>query len=129
MKMLILRAALIAAAFAAIAASAQTVGGNASIAVTGMSSNVELPQPSNGPTGFPALRIEYALGATQEVFYQLGSVNTVTAVVPSLPSTQGSPALPANGVCLFIGPNNWLAAITATSTATIRLTQLTTCPP
>ena len=108
-----------------VAAHAQRVGGNASIAVTGTSANVQLPAST---TTFPALLLAPAVGVTQEIFYALGAANTVTAVAPSLPSTQGSPALPAGGICLAAGPNTYVAAITATSTATLRITQLSQCP-
>ncbi len=122
--------ALAAALILPGAVLAQSIGGNASIAVTGTTGNVQLPEPTNGPSGFPALLLEYGVGgASEEIFYQLGATDAVAAVVPSLPATPGSPALPANGICINPGPNIWVAAITATSTATLRMTQLSVCPP
>ena len=121
---------IVCAALACGSAHAQTIGGNASIVAGSTSANIELPQPTNGPAGYPALLLEYAVGASsEEIFYQIGTTSSVAAIVPSLPGTPGSPALSANGVCVNPGPNNWLAAITATGNATLRATQLSVCPP
>lgn len=98
--------------------SAQRVGGNASISVTGTSGNVALP--ANTQT-YPFAILAPAVGSTQEIFYATGG----SAVV----ATTSSPALPANGICVNVGPDTYVAAITSTSTATLRITQLTTCPP
>lgn len=112
-----------------VAVAAQTIGGNVSLAVTGTSGNIQLPKSTNGANSYGYALLEYGGATTNEIFYALGVDNTVTAVAPSLPTTQGSPALPANGVCIALGPNNWIAAITSTSTATLRVTQLNLCPP
>jgi len=60
-------------------------------------------------------------GSNSEVFYQLGNSAVVAAAT--------GPALPASGICLNVGPNTHLAAITASGTAGLRLTRLTLCPP
>lgn len=101
-------------------AGAQTIGGNASIAATTSSGNVALPASN---TSYPYVLLEYGLTTTtNELFYKLGLDNTVAA-------TTSSPALPANGVCLNVGPNQWIAAIAGASTGTLRITQLNLCPP
>lgn len=111
-------------------ALAQSVAGNASLSVGSSSSNIQLPQSTNPNGGYPALLLEYGVGASsQEIFYQLGTSNSVAAVLPSLPTTQGSPALPANGICVNPGPNNWLAAISVSGSPILRATQLSACPP
>lgn len=107
------------------AAHAQSIGGNVSLAVTGTTANIQAP---GNLAAYPYVSLEYALGATTEIFFNLGKDDTAAAVAPSLPGTQGSPALPANGICLPLGPNSYIAAITATSTSTLRVTQLTSCP-
>lgn len=117
---------LIGACLWAAPAAAQVVGSNASIAATSTSANVQVPA-SAGPAA-PFVLLEYGVGASaQEIFYALGIDNTVAAVAAS-GATQ-SPALPAAGVCLALGPNSWIAAITATATATLRITRMTVCPP
>jgi hypothetical protein len=111
--------------FLASPAAAQSIGGNASIAVTSTTGNVQMPADLQK---YPFALLEYGVGASsQEVFYKLGVDNTVAAVATS-GATQ-SPALPAAGICVVLGPNGWIAAITATSTATLRITQLSVCPP
>lgn len=98
-------------------AFAQSIGGNASISVTGSSSNVALPASVQA---YPSVLLAPAIGATQEIFYLLGG--------SSVAATTTSPALPAAGICINVGPNGYVAAITSTSTATLRITQLSTCP-
>lgn len=103
------------------AALAQTVGGNVSLSVSGTSSNVQLPsQTGSNGTRYPLLMVVPAPGSTQEVFYALGGV--------SVAAVTSGPALPPEGICLSPGQNTYLAGITATSTATLRITQVTTCP-
>ena len=114
---------LTTAAFSIALASpalAQSIGGNASLSVTTATANVVLPAAS---ASYPALLISPAPGATGEVFYDLGVNNTVAA-------TTASPALPPGGLCFAsVGNNTYLAAITASGAATLRLTQLSQCPP
>ena len=124
MKKLLITAAVIAAV--SLPARAQTIGGNVSIAATTSSANIALPAD---PNAYPYLLLEYGGATTNELFYKLGSDNTVLAVAPSLPTTQGSPAVPANGVCIRLSSTQtWLAAIAGASTATLRATQLNVCP-
>jgi hypothetical protein len=100
-------------------AGAQAIGGNASIAVTTTSANVQLPASLQT---YPVVLLTQAPGSTQEVFFALGTSNAVVA-------TTSSPALPQTvGTCINVGPNGWIAAITASATATLRITQTTTCP-
>lgn len=101
-----------------VPASAQRIGGSASISVTGTSSNVAFPANTQI---YPFVFLAPAIGSTQEIFYITGN-SMVTA-------TTSSPALPANGICINVGPDTNVAAITSTSTATLRITQVTTCPP
>lgn len=117
MKRTLLAAAL-ALALAA-PATAQSVVGNASLGVSALSARVALPA---GSSSSPYLMIRpTSSGSNSEVFYQLGT-SAVAAV------TSG-PALPPSGICLNVGPNTHLAAITAAGTAGLRLTRLTLCPP
>ena len=127
MNKLLAGAAVAALMAGASPAKAQTVGGNVSLAVTTTTANIKLPAATNGPGGYGYALLSYGLGATGEIFYAIGTANTVAAVAPSLPTTQGSPALPANGICIALGPNNWIAAIGA-ATSTLRVTQLNICP-
>lgn len=124
----------LAAAFASFlvlcgSARAQSVGGNVSIAATSSSANIQLPKAvnPNSQGSFPALLLVPAQGAASEIFYKLGTSNSVVAVAPSLPITQGSPAVPPNGVCVMAGPNTWIAAVSS-GTATLRVTQMSQCP-
>lgn len=106
-------------AIAPLPALAQAIGGNASISVTGTSGRVALPSANKAQ--YPFVFLVPGVGAgTQEIFYKFGDVTVV--------ATTGSPALPANGICVNVGPGTYIAAITATSTATLRITQLSTCP-
>lgn len=100
-------------------AAAQSIGGNASIAVTGSTARVQLPATLSS---YPFALLEYGVGAaSQEIFYKLGG-STVNAATTDN-------ALPANGICVNVGPNGYVAAITATSTGTLRITQMSVCPP
>jgi hypothetical protein len=102
------------------AALAQSIGGNASLSVTASSSNVQL---TANVVNYPALLIDYNSAApTVEVFYALGTSNTVAA-------TTSSPALPPGGICINGGPNTWVAAIgSAAGPTVVRITQLSVCP-
>jgi opacity protein-like surface antigen len=117
MKRTLLAAALAIALVAP--ASAQSVVGNASLGVSGSSARVALPA---GSTSSPYLMVRpTSSGSNSEVFYQLGTSAVAAATT--------GPALPSNGICLNVGPNTHLAAITASGTAGLRLTRLTLCPP
>ncbi len=100
-------------------ALAQSIGGNASLSVTSTSANVALPVATSQ---YPALMIVPSPTTTAEVFYALGG-SSVTAATTS-------PSLPAGGICLANAgaSNTYLAAVTAASTATLRITQLSQCP-
>ena len=111
-------AALVAFALAPFSAHAQFVGGNATLSATTVSSNVALP--ANTET-YPYAMIVPAEGSSNEVFYKLGMTSAITAATTS-------PALPSGGVCVNVGPNGYVAAITGTSTATVRISQVTLCP-
>lgn len=115
-----IRAAAIAAslALALCPSSAQQIGGNASLTASVASSSVALP--ANTKT-YPAVIIAPAVGTTVEVFYALGG--------SSVAATVSSPSLPSGGICLIVGPNTNVAVITAASSATVRLTQLSQCAP
>lgn len=115
MKMLFLALALVMAALAP--APAQTVSGNASLGVSSSSARVALPA-----TSAPYVMIrQISSGGTSEVFYQLGS-SAVAALTTNA-------ALPPGGICLNVGPNTHLAAITAAGSTGLRLTRMTLCPP
>lgn len=101
------------------AASAQAIGGNASISANGTSANVALPANTQP---YPAVIIAPAAGVTTEIFYALGNAS-VEAI-----ATQ-SPSLPPNGICLNVGSNNYVAAITGGTAASVRITQMSACPP
>ena len=112
--------ALLLALLAPLEARAQAIGGNASLAVSTTSANVAIPASASA---FPALFIVPAPGTTTEIFYKFGTSNAVTA-------TNTSPSLPFGGICYdSLGPNTYLAALAATGTATVRITQLSRCPP
>lgn len=100
-------------------AHAQQIGGAATLTATSTSSEVALPALTSS---YPALLISPAPGTTTETFYAFGKNSSVTA-------TTSSPALPPGGMCFSnVGPNTNLAAITASGSATLRLTQLSQCP-
>lgn len=116
---MILKNLLIAAlALLATGAQAQSIGGNASLSVTTTTASVQLPASL---TAYPAVVIAPAPGQNQEVFFKLGG-SSVAALLTS-------PSLPAGGICLAsVGPNGYVAAITASGSSTLRITQLTQCP-
>jgi hypothetical protein len=120
MKKIIQRVLLAASCFlAAIPAFGQGIGGNASLSVTTASSRVALPAAK---ATYPSAIVAPAAGSTQEVFYALGD-STVAA-------TTSSPSLPSGGICIAnLGPATNVAAITATGTATVRITQVSACFP
>lgn len=102
-------------------AKAQSIGGNANLPVTTGSAQVALPAPNS--LTYPSLLIVPAPGSA-ETFYQFGTSSSVTASITT------SPAVPSGGVCINnTGPATNLAAITASGTATLRLTQVPTCVP
>lgn len=110
--------ALVFLATSCVCAAAQVIGGNASLDVTTTSGRVALPAST---LGYPAILIAPAQGSTEEIFYSLGDSSVV--------ATATSPALPTYGICFQgAGGNSYVAAITATGTATLRITQLTQCP-
>jgi len=113
----ILFALAVSALLAGRHAGAQSVGGNASIAVGASSANVQLPAST---ITNPYVFLAPAVGTTSEIFYALGTSNSVVAV-------NTGPALPAAGLCLAVGPNTWVAAI-GTAGANLRITQISTCP-
>jgi hypothetical protein len=96
----------------------QSIGGNASLTAGVTTSSVALPASVRA---YPALLIQPATGASVEAFWAIG--------VGSATATLTSAAVPSNGICIIVGPNNYFAGITASATSIIRLTQLTTCPP
>jgi hypothetical protein len=118
----ILGALFVASSITAVAC-AQSIGGNASISATGTSSSVQLP--ANTPS-YPAVIIAPATGVTTEIFYALGNSSVAAIATPG--ATQ-SPSLPPNGICVNVGPNTYVAAITGGTAASVRITQLSTCPP
>jgi hypothetical protein len=116
-------AALLLASSITAVACAQSIGGNASISATGTSASVQLPAST---PSYPAVIIAPATGVTTEIFYALGN-SSVAAI--ATPGTTQSPSLPPNGICLNVGPNTYVAAITGGTAASVRITQLSTCPP
>jgi len=122
-----LAAAALAAVLACSPAEAQTVGGSVSINATTSSANAALPVSTQA---YPAVLLEYGVGAaSNEIWYALGVGNT-TAASTTQPGGPNAGALPSVGLCLSVGGGvNFVAAITGTATATLRVTQLTTCPP
>src|SRR5271163_2393584 len=114
---------IISALFLALsitAASAQSIGGNASISATSTSSRVALLANTQN---YSSAIIAPAFGVTAEIFYALGGSSVVA--ISTAGATQ-SPALPPGGICLNVGPNTFVAAISATAAA-VRITQLNTC--
>ena len=99
-------------------ASAQSIGGNASISATSTSSRIQLPANT---IPYPDIVIAPAAGVTTEIFYALGNSSVVATL-------NTSPALPSAGICINVGPNTFVAAIAATA-ASVRITQLSVCPP
>ena len=120
MRLMIKRALLLAGILAlAPPALAQTIGGNASLTAGVATSRVALPVATST---YPAVILAPAPGQTQEVFYAFGG----SLVGATLSST----SLPAGGLCFNnVGPNTYVAAITAANTAILRITQMKTCPP
>lgn len=119
MKRLMLRG--LALAFCVLVAApialAQSVGGNASLSATTSSTRVAIPASK---ATYPFLLLAPAAGSSQEIFYAAGDVTVV--------ATTAGAALPAGGVCLAAGPSTYVAAIVATGTATMRITQVSQCP-
>lgn len=113
--------ALGACLLAPLPAGAQAIGGNASLSVTSSSARVAFPSTS---TAYRSAIIAPALGTSVEVFYALGE-SSVTAI--ATPGATQSPALPPGGICLALGAATNLAAITATGSATLRITQVNSC--
>lgn len=100
-------------------AGAQSVVGNASLAVSSISARVALP---DGAASSPYLMIRpTSSGSNSEVFYRLGTASVTAAVT--------GPALPPGGTCLNVGPSTHVAGVTAAGSAGLRLTRLTLCPP
>jgi hypothetical protein len=120
MKFRLIGLVLLAACLLPLKASAQHPTGFApcvnatgafTIAVTGSSANQLLT--TCGPS------VLLANVGTQELFYQLGSTSSTTA-------TTSSYSLPGNTFILLIIPQitpTYVAAITATSTTTLRISQ------
>lgn len=108
-------------------ASAQVIGGSATLSATnGSSTRIQLPV---SVATYPAVVIWPTSGSTQEVFYALGG-SSVAATVPTGSPLVGSPALFPGGICYLSTPNNsYVAAITASSSSTLRISQMTACPP
>lgn len=99
-------------------AHAQFASGNANLSVTTSSANVALPTLTSSAQSLLIVPVS----GSSEVFYNFGVDNTVTA------ATTGK-ALPNGGICLAPGQSNkFIAGITATGTATLRITQVSTCP-
>ncbi len=112
----IIAAAALALAIAA-PALAQTVTGSASLGVSSSSARVAIPGASGG---YLMVR-PISSGGTSEVFYALGDASVTAALT--------GPAMPSGGICLNTGPSTYLAGITASGTAGLRITRLTLCPP
>lgn len=110
---LLLAAGLVLAALAS--AWAQSVGilpcSAASLSVTGTSSNVQLSKC--GPTA-----LIFNIGA-QEAFYTFGGTSALAV------ATTSNYSIPGNSFQqVSVGTNgDWIAAITATSTTTLRIVQ------
>lgn len=96
-----------------LATFGQVVTGAATLAVSGTTARVALPAVQQYTLIAPVL------GATHQIFYKLGDVTVVAALTDA--------ALPPGGICIFSGPNTYLAAI-ATGADTIYITQLSLCP-
>lgn len=114
MKRLLTSAALLLALSGG--ALAQAIGGNVSIAVDGTGERAALPAST---TTYPAVLIAPAFGSTVEVFYRLGNGSVV--------ATTSNAALPSGGICVNVGNATNVAAIVASGSANVRITQLTSC--
>lgn len=113
-------AAALAAALWAAPAPAQSVVGSANaITVTTSSANAQVTADRKS---FPVVVIMPAVGTNVEIFYALGQDNTVTATTGAT-----NQVVPPGGMCIGLGPNSWIAAI-STGSATLRITQMSTCP-
>lgn len=97
-------------------AALPVVGGAASLAVSSVSANVAFPVSTSS---FPAALLTND-GST-ELFYNIGAAG-VTA------STSNAALLAGNQICVAIGAATNVAGVTAASTTTLRVTQLTACP-
>ncbi len=108
----------LAALVAASPAAAQTsLCGNATLSVTTTTANVALPS-TFAACPFVVLKND----GPNEIFYKPGNTNAVTAVVTNYPLASGDIVL------LQGGPATYVAAITSTSTSTLRVVQYATMP-
>jgi hypothetical protein len=121
-KRLIIIAGLLALPIAANAQNPPTppsvavLGGHASLAVTTGTARVALPV---AVATFPAVTL--INDGANEVFFKLGA-SSVTAAVTDVPLPAGA------SVTLFGGPNTYVAAITSSSTSTLRVIQFNGSP-
>lgn len=100
------------------AAAQSVVGTNKPLSASGTTSNTALP--STNVQQYPFVMIMPALGNTVSVHYALGNSSVV--------ATTSNPVLPNGGVCIAVGPNTTLAAITDSGSATINISQWSQCP-
>ena len=101
-----------------ISADAQQIGGNVSLPVSPSARSVMLPANIQK---YPAVVIAPAPGASGEIFFLPGG-SAVAALLTS-------PTLAPGGQCLIMGnTTNYISAIMATGSATLRITQYTQCP-
>ncbi len=102
------------------AAHAETFGGTATLSVSTGSNQVALPAST---TKYPAILLQPGYGTTVNIFFNFGTSGSVTA-------STSSTILPGGGVCLTnVGAANTnIAAIAVGGTATLYVSQLSTCP-
>jgi hypothetical protein len=99
--------------------AAQTIGGNATLSISTITTQVALPAPA---ATYPALMISEAIGDNEEVFFALGTSGSVTA-------SNTSTALPSTGLCIQIGANiTNIAAVGSNGTGHVYVSQWTRCP-
>jgi hypothetical protein len=108
-----------------VAVTGALLGATTSLAVSSSTANVALPGPANN------LAIILTNDGSNEAFYQLGTSSGVTATTSSFPLPSGAT------ICVAANYNNtpptsvysYIAAITSSSTTTLRVTQASACPP
>lgn len=108
-----------------VAAEAQNFGA-LNTTVSAVSTGSTSAQLAYTQSKYPSAIIMPAPGTSVEIFFALGG-SSVAAAVPSPPSTPGSVSLPSGGICVDIGPATYVAAITASGSATVRVLAVSGC--
>ena len=119
MNKLLIGSALASIFLAPAFSEAQTVGGSTSLGISNVSANVALPFVST--TNKWAVVWPSSGASASNIFFSLGTSNTVAA-------TTSSPPLLPGGECINIGPSTYLAGISSSGTATLQIKMMPQCP-